>query len=82
MLMISSAKKIDFSADLADVAGAYMAMLMMPLSYSIATGIMFAILIWVILKVFEGRAKEVSPVMWVIFVLFCLRIVTLVTNFQ
>ena len=51
MLMISSAKKIDFSADLADVAGAYMAMLMMPLSYSIATGIMFAILIWVILKV-------------------------------
>lgn len=82
MLMISSAKKIDFDADIADVAGAYMAMLMMPLCYSIATGIMFAILTWVIIKTLEGRAKEVSPVMWVVFVLFALRIVTLVTNFQ
>lgn len=82
MLMISSAKKIDFNADTADVAGAYMAMLMMPLAYSIATGIMFAILTWVIVKVFERKAKEISPVMWVIFVLFALRIVTLVTKFQ
>lgn len=82
MLMISSAKRIDFDGDLADVAGAYMAMLMMPLAYSIATGIMFAILVWVILKVVEGKSKDVSPVMWVVFILFALRIVTLVTNFQ
>jgi len=82
MLMISSAKKIDYDGDIADVAGAYMAMLMMPLAYSIATGIMFAILVWVILKVVEGKAKDVSPVMWVVFALFAARIVTLVTNFQ
>ncbi|SEA12142.1 putative MFS transporter, AGZA family, xanthine/uracil permease [Lachnospiraceae bacterium NK3A20] len=82
MLMISSAKRIDFDGDLADVAGAYMAMLMMPLAYSIATGIMFAILVWVILKVVEGKSKDISPVMWVVFILFALRIVTLVTNFQ
>ena len=82
MLMISSAKKIEFDGDIADTAAAYMAMLMMPLAYSIATGIMFGILVWVILKVFEKKAKDVSPVMWVVFVLFCLRIVTLVTNFS
>lgn len=82
ILMISSAKKIDYEGDIADVAGAYMAMLMMPLAYSIATGIMFAILVWVILKVVEGKAKDVSPVMWVVFALFAARIVTLVTNFQ
>ncbi len=80
--MISSAKNIKFDGDLADVAGAYMAMLMMPLAYSIATGIMFAILVWVILKVIEGKSKDVSPVMWVVFVLFALRIVSLITNFQ
>ena len=57
-------------------------MLMMPLAYSIATGIMFAILVWVILKVVEGKARDVSPVMWVVFALFAARIVTLVTNFQ
>lgn len=82
MLMLSSAKKIKFDGDIADVAGAYMALLMMPLAYSIATGIMFAILTWVIIKVFTGKAKDVSPVMWVVFVLFALRVVTLVTNFM
>ncbi len=82
MLMVSSAKKIDFDGDIADTAGAYMAMIMMPLSYSIATGIMFGIITWVIVKAFEGKAKDVSPVMWVVFVLFAARIVTLITNFQ
>ena len=82
MLMVSSAKKITFDGDIADTVGAYMAMLMMPLTYSIATGIMFAILAWVIVKTCEGKSKDVSPIMWVVFVLFCLRIVTLVTNFQ
>ena len=82
MLMLSSAKKISFEGDVADTVGAYMAILMMPLCYSIATGIMFAILAWVILKVCERKASEVSPIMWGVFVLFCLRIVTLITNFQ
>ncbi len=82
MLMLSSAKKIEFDGDIADTVAAYMAMLMMPLAYSIATGIMFGILVWVILKVFEKKTKDISPVMWVVFVLFCLRIVTLVTNFS
>ncbi len=82
MLMVSSAKRIEFDGDIADTAAAYMAMLMMPLSYSIATGIMFGILVWVILKVFEGKVKEISPVMWVVFGLFVLRIIALVTNFS
>ena len=54
----------------------------MPLSYSIATGIMFAVLAWVILKVIVKKAKDVSPVMWIVFVLFVLRIIALITNFQ
>ena len=82
MLMLSSVKKIDFSGDIADVAGAFMAILMMPLAYSIATGIMFAIMTWVIIKVAEGKAKEITPVMWGAFIIFALRIVTLVTGFQ
>jgi AGZA family xanthine/uracil permease-like MFS transporter len=55
---------------------------MMPLAYSIATGIMFAVLAWVILKVVTKKAKDISPIMWVVFVLFALRIVALVANFQ
>ncbi|MCR5101811.1 MAG: NCS2 family permease [Butyrivibrio sp.] len=83
MLMVGSAAKIKFdSDDIADVLGAYMALLMMPLSYSIATGIMFSVITWVVAKVFEGKAKDIQPVMWVVFVLFVLRIVVLITNFQ
>jgi AGZA family xanthine/uracil permease-like MFS transporter len=82
MLMVTSIKKIEFDGDIADSAGAYMALLIMPLTYSIANGIMFGILTWVIVKVFEKKAKDISPIMWIIFALFLLRIVTLVTNFR
>ncbi len=82
MLMVASAKNITFDGDIADTLGAYLALVMMPLSYSIATGIMFAVLGWVITKVLIGKAKDVKPIMWFVFVLFALRIVVLVTNFQ
>ncbi|WP_330370002.1 NCS2 family permease [Butyrivibrio sp. NC2002] len=82
MLMVSSAKNIEFDGDIADTIGAYLALLMMPLSYSIATGIMFAVLAWVIVKVFMGKIKDISPVMWVVFAMFAFRIWALITNFQ
>nr|WP_022777093.1 solute carrier family 23 protein [Butyrivibrio sp. AE3009] len=82
MLMLMSIGKVKFDGDIADSVGAYLAVVMMPLAYSIATGIMFAVIAWVILKVVTKKAKDISPVMWVVFVLFALRIVALVTNFQ
>lgn len=82
MLMVSSVTKMHFDGDMADAVGGYMALVMMPLAYSIATGIMFAMLSWVIIKVFTGKAKDISPVMWGVFVLFILRIITLITNFS
>ena len=83
MLMVFSITKVKFDdGDIADSIGAYLALVMMPLAYSIATGIMFAILGWVIIKAIEGKAKEISPVMWIVFTLFAIRIVTLITNFQ
>ena len=82
MLMLASVTEMKFDGDMADAVGGYMAIVMMPLAYSIATGIMFAMLTWVIIKVCTGKAKDVTPVMWGAFVLFVLRIVTLVTNFS
>ena len=82
MLMFTSVKNIKYDADIADVLGAYLAVLMMPLTYSIANGIMFAIMAWVIVKVFEKKAKDVNPILWISFVLFALRIIALITNFQ
>ncbi len=82
MSMLSNITKMDFSADAADTVGGFMAVVMMPLTYSIANGIMFGILSWVIVKVCTGKVKDVSPIMWVIFVLFALRIASLITNFM
>ncbi|MBR2263985.1 MAG: NCS2 family permease [Firmicutes bacterium] len=82
MLMVSSVSKMDFEKDQAAAIGGYMALVMMPLAYSIATGIMFAILSYVLVKICIGKAKEVTPIMWVMFALFALRIVSLITNFM
>ena len=78
LLMLSNVVKIHFEGDMADVVGAYMAIIMMPMTYSISNGIMFAILSWVIIKVCTKKIKDISPIMWVIFALFLFRIITMV----
>ena len=80
MLMVASAKKIHFEGEVSEVAGAYMALLIMPMTYSIANGIMLGVITWVVLKVFTGRIRDVNPVMWIVFALFALRIVSLILS--
>ncbi len=70
LLMLSSIKKVDFDGDAADVIGAFLAIIMMPLTYSIANGIMFGILAWVILKILCGKIRQITGVMWISVVLF------------
>ncbi len=77
LLMIGAVKKMTFEGDIADVIGGFMAIIMMPFTYSIANGIMFGIITWVILKICTGKVREIHPVMWVSFALFMLRILTL-----
>ena len=45
---------------------------MMPLSYSIASGFGFGFASYCLLKTFTGRFKEVSPLMWIITIVFCI----------
>ncbi len=80
LLMMKSVLKMKFEGDIADVVGGFLALIMMPFTYSIANGIMFGILAWVILKVCTGKAKDIHPVMWVAFALFLLRIITLIAG--
>ena len=78
LLMLKNVTKMDFDSDIADSVGGFLAVIMMPFSYSIANGIMFGIIAWVILKVVTGKVKEIHPVMWVSFGLFALRIITII----
>ena len=74
LLMLSSVKKVDFGGDAADTIGAFLAIVMMPLTYSIANGIMFGMLAWVILKILTGKIKEISGIMWISVALFAIYI--------
>ncbi len=78
ILMLSAIKNMDFEGDIADVIGGFLAVVMMPFAYSIATGIMFGIVSWVVLKVATGKIKDISAIMWISFVLFAIYIATLV----
>ncbi|QAT42509.1 NCS2 family permease [Aminipila luticellarii] len=77
-LMMNSIKKMSFEGDPADSIGGFIAMIMMPFTYSIANGIMFGILSWVILKLCSGKMKDIPAVMWVSSLLFILRIITMI----
>lgn len=76
--MASSIKKMEFDGDLADAVGGYLAFLMMPLTYSIANGIMFAVLAWFIIKVCTGQLKKIHPVMYIVCALFIIRVITII----
>ncbi len=75
LLMLSSIKKMKFEGDMADVIGGFLAVVIMPLTYSISNGIMFGMLSWAILKVCTGKIKDVKPVMWISTALFVLYFV-------
>lgn len=66
---------MEFDSDIADVIGGFVAVVFMPLTYSISNGIMFGMLSWVILKIFTGKIKDIKPVMWISTALFALYFV-------
>jgi adenine/guanine/hypoxanthine permease len=70
--MMSPILKINFD-DFTEAIPAFITILMMPLTYSIAEGIVFGMLSYVLLKLFTGKVKDVSLVMIVLAVLFVVK---------
>jgi AGZA family xanthine/uracil permease-like MFS transporter len=70
--MMSPVAKINFD-DYTESIPAFFTIIMMPLAYSIAEGIVFGMLAYVGLKLLSGKAKELSWVMYVLTVLFVLK---------
>ncbi len=44
----------------------FLAMVLIPLTYSITQGIIWGFLSWTVLKVFRGKGQEIPPMLWVI----------------
>lgn len=68
-LMMSDVARINFN-DFTDAVPAFLTIIMMPLTFSIASGFGFGFVSYAFIKLFTGRGKEVSPFMWCITLLF------------
>lgn len=68
-MMMSPIKNINLD-DFTESIPVFLTIIMMPLAFSIAEGIVFGMLSYVLLKLLTGKTKEISPVMYVLAVLF------------
>ncbi|WP_165027172.1 NCS2 family permease [Dysgonomonas sp. ZJ279] len=74
LFMISSVAKINFN-DITEGLPAFITIVFMPFTYSIAEGIVFGMLSFTFIKVFAGKSKDVSATVYIIAALFLLKIV-------
>jgi AGZA family xanthine/uracil permease-like MFS transporter len=72
--MMSPVLNIDFD-DYTESIPAYLTIIYMPLTYSIAEGLVFGLLSYVVLKTFTGKIKQVSLFMFILALLFVLKFI-------
>ncbi|MET4004549.1 MULTISPECIES: NCS2 family permease [Arthrobacter] len=70
-MMVSQVGKIDWS-DWGIGIPAFLTFTLMPFTYSIANGIGAGFIAFVLIRVFQGRAKEIHPLMWAVAAAFLL----------
>ena len=77
-LMVGTVTEIRFELDnLTEAIPAYLAIIAMPLFYSISEGISLGIISYVLLNLASGKGKQVKPLMYVLAVLFILKYIFL-----
>ncbi|MGA7147734.1 MAG: NCS2 family permease [Microbacterium sp.] len=64
-LMMAQIKYIDFS-DFSVLLPVFLAVTVMPLTYSIANGIGAGFISWVIVRSLSGKARQISPLLWIV----------------
>ncbi len=75
-LMTESIGRVMWS-DFTDAIPAFVTLLATPLTFSIATGLSLGLISYTLVKVAAGRFREISPVIWILTVLFIFRYVYL-----
>ena len=73
LFMMSPILEIDFN-DFTESVPAFLTIVMMPFAYSIAEGIAFGMMSFVLMKLVSGKKKDVSPLMVILAIIFLLRI--------
>jgi len=78
VFMITPVTKIEWE-DMTEAIPAFLTIIFMVVAYSIADGIMFGVVSYVLLKLFSKKLKDITPITWVLFGLFVLK--ALISNF-
>jgi len=71
-LMMQSIAHVAWS-DFSDAFPAFVTVIAMPLTFSIATGLSFGVITYTVVKLAAGKYREVSPVLWILTLLFIVR---------
>ena len=71
-LMVSAVTEIDFD-DITEAVPAYLCLIAMPLMYSISEGIAIGVISYVVINLVAGKAKKITPLMYILAVLFVLK---------
>ena len=76
--MFEAVVELTFTDDtLTEAIPAYLCIIAMPLFYSISEGISIGVISYVILQAVTGKAKKVTPLMYILAVLFVLKYIFL-----
>ena len=77
-LMVGTVTEIRFDEDnITEAIPAYLAIIAMPLFYSISEGIAAGVISYVVINLISGKAKKITPLMYVLAVLFICKFIFL-----
>ena len=74
LLMLEAVKNIPFD-DFSESIPAFICMLTMPLTYSISNGILLGMISYVLMNMICGKFKKITPIMYILTVLFILKFI-------
>jgi AGZA family xanthine/uracil permease-like MFS transporter len=72
--MMQSVVNIDFK-DPTEGIPAFFTIFMMPFAYSVAQGIVFGVITYVVLKLAAGKIKDITPITFILFVIFIIQLI-------
>jgi AGZA family xanthine/uracil permease-like MFS transporter len=76
VLMSQSIGQVQWS-EFSEALPAFITMVATPLTFSIATGLSLGMISYTLIKIASGKVREISPLIWILTVLFILRYVYL-----
>lgn len=76
LFMMQNITQIDFY-DYTEAIPAFLTIILMPLTYSIATGLMFGVIAYVLFNALGGKKENVSITIFILAVIFIIRLISL-----